>query len=214
MRSCAGVKKTSMLIRLENKKWAFVSDVARIYALKEYGGIYMDTDMMITKDVSDIVKSDFFVGWESELNVAVGVLGVKEKHHPVIEELYDFYSRSSLNMTDLFSQSIPRLLSTILRRNYNLQSDHLHNQYLEDGIVVYARDYFYPISSDNSPDMFTENTCMIHYYTGSWLPRSQRIRNRVHEILGERPVPVCEETQRPHHGEEQQPGDRELRRAF
>lgn len=170
----------------ENKKWAFVSDVARIYALKEYGGIYMDTDMMITKDVSEIIKSEFFVGWESELNVAVGVLGVKEKHHPVIEELYDFYSRTSLNMTDLFSQSIPRLLSTILRRKYNLQSDHLHNQYLEDGIVVYARDYFYPISSDNSPDMFTENTCMIHYYTGSWLPRSQRIRNRVHELLGER----------------------------
>ncbi len=170
----------------ENKYWAFVSDVARIYALKEYGGIYMDTDMMISKDVSNILESEFFVGWESELNVAVGVLGVREKHHPVIEELYDFYSRSSLNTTDLFSQSIPRLLTGILKKKYNLQNDHLHTQHLADGVDVYARDYFYPISSDQSEDMFTENTCMIHYYTGSWLPRSQRIRNRVHGLLGQR----------------------------
>ena len=28
----------------ENKKWAFVSDVARLYALYNYGGIYFDTD--------------------------------------------------------------------------------------------------------------------------------------------------------------------------
>ena len=62
----------------------------------------MDTDMMISKDVSNILESEFFVGWESELYVAVGVLGVREKHHPLIEELYDFYSRSSLNTTDLF----------------------------------------------------------------------------------------------------------------
>lgn len=170
----------------ENKKWAFVSDVARVYALKEYGGIYMDTDMMITKDVSGIVDKDFFVGWESELNVAVGVLGVKEKHHPVIEDLYDFYSHTALNTVDLFSQSIPRLLTSLLRKKYDLQNDHMNTQTLGDGIVVYARDYFYPISSDNSPDLFTDRTCMIHYYTGSWLPRSQRIRNRVHDLLGER----------------------------
>lgn len=45
----------------EAKNWAFVSDVARIYALKEMGGIYFDTDMMITSHVSDdILEKDFF----------------------------------------------------------------------------------------------------------------------------------------------------------
>ena len=170
----------------KNGKWAFVSDVARVYALKEYGGIYLDTDMMITNNIDNILKDDFFVGWESELYVAVGVLGVKEKHHPVIEELYNFYSRTALNLTDLFSQSIPRLLTGILRRHYNLQNDCSSIQRLDDGIVVYTREYFYPISSDNLPDLFTENTCMIHYYSGSWLSRSQRIRNKVHGVLGER----------------------------
>ena len=40
----------------EAKRWAFVSDVARVYALKKMGGIYFDTDMMIT------IKSDDVVG--------------------------------------------------------------------------------------------------------------------------------------------------------
>lgn len=168
----------------EAKKWAFVSDVARIYALKEQGGIYFDTDMMITKEVADIVDVGLFAAWETDLNVAVGVLGA-EKNHPVLEEMYEFYKNTELNLEDLFSQSIPVLLTRILKRSYNLKNEHLKNQFLEDGIVIYARDYFYPISSDDSEDMFTENTCMVHYYTGSWLPRSQRIRNKAHAIFGE-----------------------------
>lgn len=170
----------------EAKKWAFVSDVARIYALRQMGGVYFDTDMMITKNVDEIMRSEFFAAWESDRNVAVGVLGVCKPHHPVIELLYEFYQNNELNTADLFTQSIPRLLTKVLKQNYELKTDHLKIQHLEDGIVIYSRDYFYPIGSDSSPDLFTENTCMIHYYTGSWLPRSQRIRNKVHSMMGER----------------------------
>ena len=63
----------------KNKKWAFVSDVARIYALKEYGGIYFDTDMIVTKNIDELLKDEVFAGWESEFNVAVGVLYSKNK---------------------------------------------------------------------------------------------------------------------------------------
>lgn len=170
----------------EKGKWAFVSDVCRAYALKEMGGVYFDTDMMITKNVDDIMESEFFAAWESELSVAVGVLGVSQRHHPVIEKLYAYYESHELNTEDLFTQSIPRLLTNILRSDYNLQNDHLNVQRLGDGIVIYPREYFYPIGSDNTPDMFTEKTCMVHYYMGSWLPREQRIRNKVHNMMGER----------------------------
>ena len=35
----------------ENKKWAMVSDYARIYALYQDGGIYLDTDVKILKNI-------------------------------------------------------------------------------------------------------------------------------------------------------------------
>lgn len=170
----------------EEKKWAFVSDVARVHALRKYGGIYFDTDMMITKDVSEIVKADFFAGWETKHNVAVGVLGVKEKNHPIIEKLYNFYKTTEFNPDDTYSQTIPLLLTKILKSSYNLKKDHTKNQYLKDGVVIYATDYFYPISAGHAKDNYTENTCMVHYYNGSWLSKQQKHINKVYKFLGER----------------------------
>ena len=40
----------------EKKKWAFVSDYVRIYALYNYGGIYFDTDMKILKNFDELLK--------------------------------------------------------------------------------------------------------------------------------------------------------------
>ena len=75
----------------EEKKWAFVSDVARVYALKEYGGIYFDTDMMVVKDVDFLKDEEFFAGWESKDYVAVGALGAKNPDNPIINDLVKKY---------------------------------------------------------------------------------------------------------------------------
>ena len=37
------------------RKWAFVSDYVRIKVLYEYGGIYMDTDIEVVKNLDDLV---------------------------------------------------------------------------------------------------------------------------------------------------------------
>ena len=131
----------------EEGKWAFVSDVARVKALNEMGGIYLDTDMMINGPVSDdILNNEFFAGWESESFVAVGVLGAKNPGHPVISSLYEFYKENELNTADLFAHSIPRLLTRILIKDYGMTKYHSENQYLDHGIAIYSREYFYPIS--------------------------------------------------------------------
>ncbi|MGN1379202.1 MAG: glycosyltransferase family 32 protein [Bacilli bacterium] len=166
------------------KKWAFVSDVARIYALKNFGGIYFDTDMLVKKNIDYLLNDEVFAGWESEYNVAVGVLYSKEKNHPLINELWDVYNKIEFNVESMFSFSIPTLLSNILKNKYNLKFDHLHNQLLDNGIKIYARDYFYPISSDQTPNMFTKNTCMVHYYIGSWLSNSDIKRIKFQMIFG------------------------------
>ena len=45
---------------LENKKYAFVSDVCRLYALKHFGGIYMDTDVEVLKTLDVFLKKPAF----------------------------------------------------------------------------------------------------------------------------------------------------------
>ncbi len=160
----------------EEKKWAFVSDVARIYALKNYGGIYFDTDMMLTKDVHFLEEDELFAGWESEFYVAVGVLGASHKENKLINELWDFYSNTEFDSEMMSSVSIPVLLTNLLKREYKLLPNHEVNQELKGGIKIYAKDYFYPISCDDSPNTFTDNTCMIHYYVASWVESSAKRR--------------------------------------
>ncbi len=168
------------------KKWAFVSDVARIYALKNYGGLYFDTDMIVKKNCDFLLEDEVFAGWESEFNVAVGVLWAKNKNNELINKLWNFYCINEFTVENVYSLSIPTILTNILKTEYGLESEYLENQKLKNGIKIYARDYFYPISCDNSPSMFTERTCMVHYYMGSWLSESEKKRIKFQMIFGKK----------------------------
>ena len=46
------------------KKYAFVSDCIRVQVLYEFGGIYLDTDMLIIKPIDELLKYYYIVGEE------------------------------------------------------------------------------------------------------------------------------------------------------
>lgn len=48
----------------QKKKYAYVADVARLFALSEHGGIYLDTDVEVFKRFDDFLMYDFFTGIE------------------------------------------------------------------------------------------------------------------------------------------------------
>ena len=74
------------------KKYAFVSDVARLKALKEEGGLYFDVDFMVYKPFDDLLNYHAFAGFEgSKFNpVMMGVLGSEPAGIWVTEQL-DLY---------------------------------------------------------------------------------------------------------------------------
>lgn len=43
------------------KKWAFVTDYVRLYALYTEGGIYMDTDVKVMKSFTPFLNYDFLL---------------------------------------------------------------------------------------------------------------------------------------------------------
>lgn len=161
----------------DSKKWAFAADVARCYALKTYGGLYFDTDMMVRADLSHVLSGSFAAGWESDFNVAAGVIWAREPENPIIAQLWDYYENNCFDEDNVYAFSIPTLLTGILQRSYGLRFFVPGIQRLRDDTLIFPREYFYPISSDGSgQDQFTANTCMVHYYLGSWLPRPDRLR--------------------------------------
>jgi mannosyltransferase OCH1-like enzyme len=171
----------------QEKKWAFVSDVARVFALQKYGGIYFDTDMLVIKKIEDIVLNcDFFAGWESYQYVAGGVIGSKNSNNQVINDLWDIYSTISFSESKMESLTFPILLTKILKEKYGLKKNNNKILLLKKNIFIYPEEYFYPISPDNSPYRFTSNTRMIHYYNGSWVDQKYKMILKIKKIFGEK----------------------------
>ena len=75
------------------KKYAFVSDYVRLWALVQYGGLYMDVDFEVYKPFDDLMEQyDAFAGYEgSKRNpVMMGVIATKA-HHPWIQGMLQTY---------------------------------------------------------------------------------------------------------------------------
>ena len=168
-----------------NKKWAFVSDYVRTKVLYEMGGIYFDTDMEVTKDISKLLDNETFLGAEDSGFVAVGVWYEKHPKNSLPSELLKFYrSLSGFDLDNMYSYSIPKLITNKLSKcGYKMGINNV--QKLNNNIIIYPRDYFYPISYDRQNNIFTENTCMIHYYDATWVPKWERREIRLVQLFGQ-----------------------------
>ena len=167
----------------ENKKWAFVADYIRTKALYDFGGIYFDTDMEIIKPIDDLLDNEYtFLGVEDSHQIACGVWYEPKAKSYLSKELLKFYrEQDSFDIDNLYKISIPRIISNILK---DFDPSNSENQVLDNKIKIYKRDYFYPLSYDHQYNIFTENTCMIHYYDASWTPKWEQRENRIFRMFG------------------------------
>ena len=118
-----------------NKKWAFVADYARTKALNEMGGIYFDTDMEVTKDISKFLDNETFLGVEDTGYVAVGVWFEKNNQSFLTTELLKKYrSFKGFEVNKISELSIPKLISEILNK-YGFQNGSSEIQVLKNNII-------------------------------------------------------------------------------
>ena len=168
----------------DQKKWAFVADYARTKALKEYGGLYFDTDMEVLKRDNSLFENDTFLGVEDTGYIAVGVWYEKNKNAFLPSELIKIYQGiEKIDFSNLSEISIPKLISKILNTD-EFEFGINKIQKTKNGIVIYPREYFYPHSYDYQNNKFTNNTSMIHYYDASWLPIRDRIEIKLIRKFG------------------------------
>ena len=170
----------------ENKKWAFVADYARTVALYKMGGIYFDTDMLIKKPIDFLLENETFLGLEDSFMVNAAVWGEKKAKSYFTTKMLEFYkSQKHFNLNNMFSISIPRIITKFLNEE---GLDHTSNeiQHLKHGITVYPREYFYPLSFNFKDNVFTENTCMIHYFFFFLFGKKEKFRVKLNRTFGEK----------------------------
>ena len=85
------VKKNMYMIEAyKNKKWAFVSDFARLDIIYKEGGIYLDADVELVRSLDDLLEEKCFVAGDG-MGINTGLGFGAEKEHTVVKEMLDLY---------------------------------------------------------------------------------------------------------------------------
>ena len=165
----------------EAKKWAFVSDVARLYALVNHGGIYMDTDVEVLKPLDDLLLFEAFSGFEDIDKIPTGIMAC-EKGQSLFEELLkDYDSINFINKDgsmDL-TTNVKRITDSCLK--YGLELNNVKQTV--NGFMLFPKEYFCPLDSKTGKLNVTENTYTIHHFAGSWTTSKNKINTKIYRFL-------------------------------
>lgn len=165
-------------------KYAFVSDYARFWILYHYGGIYFDTDVEAIAKIDDIVARGAFMACENELKsggetllVAPGLGLGAPAGLTLYKELLDVYKDKHFLLANgcQNTKTVVEYTTELLVHHGLQQVDALQ---CVDGIYVYPKEYFCPLSFWTGKCEFTDNTRTIHHYCGSWMTKEQLMRKR------------------------------------
>lgn len=158
----------------DNKKWAFVSDYVRTYALYEQGGLYLDTDVKILKNVEDIIDKNLVFGYEDSGYFGTAVIATNITHNPYIKEILEYYSNiEDFNVDIIYNYANPAIITRIINK-YPVELQKNGVKIFNKNVTVYPRDYFYPLSYNYSEKVYTKNTCMVHLFNGTWTDKGER----------------------------------------
>ncbi|SHI41791.1 Glycosyltransferase sugar-binding region containing DXD motif-containing protein [Clostridium cavendishii DSM 21758] len=155
------------------KKWAFVSDYVRLYALYNYGGIYLDTDVEITNNIDEFLMNKAFIGYHSD-NSIPSALMASEKHNEVIKNLLSYYDNKSFIFENgIFDETTN--IDIITKMIVDKYKPNLDNSKLNiEGMIVYPKEYF--TLRDSNIKNFA-----IHHFNASWMSKEQAM-NQVYSF--------------------------------
>lgn len=156
------------------KKWAFVSDYARFFALYKEGGIYFDTDIEVLKSFDDLTECNSFFGFSSPDSLTLPVFG-SDCNQNCIRDILEYYNtRKFLNEDGSFdTTTIEITAKKILVEKYNLQMDGSYQE-LKEGIKIYPKEFLYSTDWRTGVVEMTPQLHVIHYAEASWLPDDAR----------------------------------------
>ncbi|MBR5273525.1 MAG: glycosyl transferase [Clostridia bacterium] len=167
----------------EAKKYAFVSDYARFFALEKMGGLYFDTDVEVIKPFYELFENEAFAGFETNDFVNPGlVLWVKEPHNPILCAMLEQYQGESFLKDD----GKPDLTTICVRftnelKNYGFEPNNKLQKCAQ--FTLYPIEYFNPFDDLTGKLSKTENTYAIHWYSKTWMSAPKKLRNKITRIL-------------------------------
>lgn len=171
----------------ENKKYAFLSDYVRLLVVYQNGGVYFDTDVEVIRNIDFLLDDLAFFGFET------GGTNVPNPKNADINSGLAFGSVASGLALQAMLKEYDNLLdgkhgvvmcpklNTAALVKLGLKQDGSYQKFSWG--TVYPIEYFNPYESTTGYLNKTKNTVSIHWYMGSCLTWTKKIRSTISKPL-------------------------------
>lgn len=176
----------------KTRKWAFAADYIRIYALYTEGGVYLDSDVFVRKNMDFVLKNRAFSAVEyfphlaeeaiknglvnekgDKLEASASIHGIQiqaailgaEKGHPFFKEALDYYNSATFTVgPDGIPQEkdISPIILARIAEKYGFRYVD-QEQMLDEGFQLYPSNLFTP-----QPYLMKKEAVAVHCCSASW----------------------------------------------
>lgn len=159
----------------EKKKYAFAADYIRFFALYNYGGIYLDSDVEVLKKFDDLLDLPYFMGAEKAQTPEAAIIGA-EKGCDWVKQCLDYYESRSFVLEDgtLDIQKLPEIMERQIQKLKPLRilslkdSLNIRKLDMQKEVLEFNDAFFSPKVFDSREVEITPYTYAIHHYQNSW----------------------------------------------
>lgn len=154
-------------------QWAFVADIARLWVIYNYGGIYLDIDVEIIKPIDKFLNNQMFLGFESHSIINMGSGFGAEKNFYLLKKMLDSYDNIPFdNPDEIINVVASPTYTTETMKNVGFLLNNTKQSI--NNVTVYPTDYFCPKDWETGKINITENTHSIHHFLASWWSDEQK----------------------------------------
>jgi len=160
----------------EAKKYAFAADFIRLFAVYNYGGIYLDMDIEVIKSFNPLLHNKYMFAYEDNYikSPEAGCFGAEKGFWFIGDCLNYLQNKEYLN--DNGTYTLPRLMKQIYTESQKEEIDFL------------PADYFTAKSPVTGEISITKNTYCVHNFAASWVPKNERnyyeFKRKMSRLLG------------------------------
>lgn len=175
--------------------YACAADYIRLYAVYNYGGMYLDMDMEVLKAFDDLLENKIVLAYENHIseNIESGCFGA-EAGHPYIRKCMEYFEGNYLFRQEQLAEI--KAMPEELRHEFInpdilpvIMKNILLTYFQKEEYTIFNRYYFTAKNIINGKIEKTDETYTIHhfattYHSKEWRQERNEIQ-KIHLIFGE-----------------------------
>lgn len=167
------------------RKFAFVSDYVRLWALEREGGIYLDTDVEVFRPLDDLLGYHAFAGFEGSkhLPLATCVMASEASGEWVTEQLAAYRDRHFINTDGSLDMTTNVQYISATMAGHGFKQNGEEQEYKD--LHVFPVEYFSPRHTTGEY-IKTVNTYCDHLGMGTWDDNEGGWKAKVFKIVGQK----------------------------